>query len=239
MNNELLNEIKRIFPNEYANDNNYQVAERDLYVLFSLIDKYVFKNEFSSNKIIMHIVNAQTASDLSWKGKFFISENGDDLAINICIMKYDVDRFSHIISVLCHEMIHVFDFKKSMLGQMFTKYGKIEVTRIGGKKFVHGYDVHGTFFKSFIPKFNNYGIIVNDTYSVKSKNLMKKIKESKRNGNDVIAEILFGKKININETDIGKSTKRKRQLDAYVKSLKNCNAELIYIDDTHWAIGIE
>lgn len=240
MNVELLNEIKRTFPNEYANDNNYQVAEHDLYVLFSIIDKHVFKSAFIKDNIVIRVFDIHSQVDHNWKGKFSINVEKGKPILQIYILKYDVDRFSHIVSVLCHEMIHLYDFKKAHLKQLYNKYQKIEVTRIGNKEFVYGYDAHGNYFKSFIPKFNKFGIIVSDTYNVKSKNLMKKIKESDdAQRRDEMIKFIFGEN-RLNEASYQvDNPDLKNRLENFANIIKNANAEVFYIDKDNWAVTME
>ena len=107
MKTKLIEDLEREFPEQMKDGRNYQVTTEDLRKLFHLLDKHVFDNDFENNEVKIVVIDYEPS--IKWKGKFGLTKD-EKLLLAIFIVKYSSDRFSHIISVLCHEMIHMYDF---------------------------------------------------------------------------------------------------------------------------------
>lgn len=244
MNNTILNAIKTNFSNDFKNKTSFNPTDAIISNLFDIInDSGIFKPKLDKSKVSLEIRNA--TNNINSKGQFFESPTQDGIVV-ITIIKSPIgDNFQKIVSTLCHEMIHMYDYFYGQMHLYIAKCSKMQVLNTSSKQIVNGvYDVHGRFFQTYINKFKEYGITVKIKYSSMDVSFMKKLKESNRKNVDPISYFYNN---NLNETDdISKNwTKEdlimKKKLEQRAAMFK-CNdgpPKLIFIDKDHWAIAFD
>ena len=129
---KFLEDLEKEFKTELSNESKYQVTVEDLQKIFKLIDTHVFSNDFAKDDVIINVIDSSALQNAKSKGRFSTTKHKGKHQLIIDIVKYSSDRFSHIVSVLCHEMIHLYDFKHGKLGDIYAKRGDMRVTRIAG-----------------------------------------------------------------------------------------------------------
>ena len=149
-----------------------------------------------------------------------MNANGKNL---IGIVKYAKDNFYHIVNVLLHEMIHLYDSK---FGPLKEEAG-ITVSNSLGKQYVKDYDVHGKYFMSWCKIINAYGFDVQEKYFISGKRAMKKIIERENASNAFFDDG--------DQADIAEYLRVKAMYDR----LKNCNKDMVFRDAKHWYIQID
>ena len=142
-----IEDLKKEFSEAFEKERDYQVTKEDLEKMFRILNKHVFRNDFDKDKVVVDVIDYNPS--IKVYGKFGLSRDEKHIPM-ILIVRHSSDRFSQIVSVLCHEMIHMYDFKHGTLGLKYDEYGDIDVRRIEGREYVHGYHVHGDFFKTWI-----------------------------------------------------------------------------------------
>lgn len=190
-------------------------------------------------------------------GFFNFNKSNVDLS-EICILKSKSgDNFSKIVSVFCHEMIHVYDryFGKmnKHVNDSIMKYGQVHVNKLNNTQYIDGYDVHGRYFENLIEKFNEFGITVKKHYEPNDRKLMKMIDETddvdkskkkrrkpskklSKKGREI--DMSFFNTPILDETEENADPVHEACIEALYDSFKNCYKDLSYIDPDHWYITI-
>lgn len=232
MNSSLLKDIKYHFPNEYATHTKftYKPCIHDYLVLAQLINKHVFKKLSLSQDNINIVFEKQSGQNKL--GKFRVGRDGEAKAV-IVIILHDYDEcFSQQVSVLCHELIHYYDFSFKFLKEKFEKFGYLSKdVNSTNRETVDGYDVHGAYFHLWIKKFAEYGIFIKERMNLNDNKLMKKIKENN------LTDSFFTTKFNkvLTETD----DIIKTEVEALANSIKGAEVKTKFIDKDHWYIEFD
>lgn len=235
MNKKILSELQIAFKNDYLNKTTYVPTNAHISQMFDIINNSgVFAPKLNKNLVLLQVVNSKEKQ--TSKGDFYEC-NDDKIKTIITITKSPVgDNFQKIVSTLCHEMIHMYDYFYGPLHQI-TNGNSMKVVNRQSRQIVNGrYDAHGRFFNSYISKFDSYGIHVKVSYSPKDVYFMKKLKE---NEDDIVLNYFS----TINEDYVydeqDEIVKKQLQQRADMIKCTNGNAKLIFIDKDHWAIKID
>ena len=235
MKTKLIEDLEREFPEQMKDGRNYQVTVEDLQKLFKILDENIFRKDFENDEISLNVI--EYTSTIKVKGCFNVILRNYKPIAQIVVVKYSSDRFSHIVSVLCHEMIHMYDFKHGKLSHIYDEYGDLTSTEIEGKQFVHGYNVHGDFFKMWMTASRKHGLIVNVKYNIRAKELIKMSDTNAELPKDTpFADLIFGKREITEDVD---DPAYKARLEAFAKCLKGTNVEFKYYDKGNWIISFD
>ena len=235
MKKELLQEIKKTFPDEFlSNGFDYLPKKEDLLKLFTIINKQVFKDKLDISLLTIDIQDISSAPG-NERGTFTLIDEALQHSKIVIFTYASGNNFSQIVSVLCHEMIHMYDryFGKMKTALFDAIFGKddFNVTRSTSTQYVHGYDVHGRYFCDWIAKFSKFGVKVKISYAADDRKLFKMIDED-----DVDLSIFNDK--NLYESDEVDDPIFKDRLETFVEHLKSPYKKLGYVDKDHWYITI-
>lgn len=235
MKRELLQDIKNAFPDEYASNGfDYFPKVEDLLKLFVIINKHVFKDKLDISLLTIDIQDMSLAPN-NEHGTFTLVDESLRHSRIVIFSYANGNNFSQIVSVFCHELIHMYDryFGKLKYTLFDAIAGKADfnVTRSAQTQYIHGYDVHGRYFCDWISKFKEFGIKVKTSYAVNDRKLMKMIDE------DSVDLSMFNDK-NICESDEVDDPEFKERLEIFVDRLKSPYKKLGYVDKNHWYITI-
>mgnify|MGYP003287462921 CR=1 FL=1 len=136
----LINRLGKKFIDQ---DTKYITTEKDLLIIYECINEYVFDNKLPKNPMLTLVDRTNEMA----KGLFLFSLKDKNVIPKIKIFREkNRDTPLFITSVLCHEMIHYFDFLYGPLSKINDATFKNE----NGKQFVGEYDSHGDYFKRYM-----------------------------------------------------------------------------------------
>ena len=248
MKRELLQDIKNAFPDEYpSNGFDYFPKVEDLLKLFVIINKHVFRDKLDISTLKFEIRDFSLSLNEERGSYVMVDEDGMKSKIILYVFE-NGNNFSQIVSILCHEMIHMYDRHygkfKEKLQDLFHRKMPIEVMKMNGTQYVNGYDTHGKYFCDWMSKFMQYGIKIQIQYSVTDRKLLKEEIESiigedmeKSWKNSKIDMTMFNDKTLV-ESDTVDDPEFKARLEMFVDGLKNDAKAFGYIDKNHWYISI-
>lgn len=134
-------------------DSEYIVTLNDLHVIYACINEYVFNGKLPNNPILSIVDRTNEMA----KGVFIFSLKNRSIVPKIKIFREkNRDTPLFITSVLCHEMIHYFDFLYGPLSKINNAVFRHE----NGKQFVGDYDSHGDYFQRYMNIAIHGGIFV-------------------------------------------------------------------------------
>ena len=229
MKRELLQEIKNAFPDKFVNSKNfYKLTLDDLNVLFDIGNRIIFNNKLNRDLVEISFYIDNKSKDY---GQFALGSEGT----NKCIIRIQEfangNRFDRTVSVIYHEMIHMYDRYHGELNKILNDKDYMFVTSLNGEQLVDTYQVHGKYFMNWANKFSRFGIIIKVKYDQIERNAyMNKLKES----------FEFFKNEILEESDVTDDLEYRQHLQNVYDSLAGCpNKEFKYYDKEHWYIRID
>lgn len=227
MDQTIIKALKERYPLQFKNKSSYQISVSDLEQIFGIVaDSGIFLPKLDRMSVFFFIEDPIAGKND--KGHFRINSKSLQVEIGIVRNPYG-DNFQKVVSVLCHEMIHMYDYLHGEMRKFLNGQRLFKTSTSKSGQLVNGrYIAHGRFFQSYISKFAKYGITVWKAYP---ENATKFMKDSEVR---ILDEIVA-------ESDSPGDIERKKELQLVANSIE-CNdgpAKLIFADKDHWAIEID
>ena len=191
----------------------------------------MFNSRLNRNLVDISFYEDQSLHDY---GQFALGVEGT----NKCIIRIQSfsngNRFDRSVSVLFHEMIHMYDRYFGELHDVLNDRDYMSVHTLNGEQMVDAYQVHGKYFMKWVHKFEMFGITIKSKYSQNEKvSYMKTLKENK-------SFDFFNDVETLKESNSVDDIEYKQHLQNVYNALEGCpNKEFKYYDKNHWYIRID